>query len=181
MCLGIPGKVVEIRDDGALRMARVDFGGVRKEACLAYLPEVVIGDYVIVHVGFAISQLDEEEALKTLDLLLDFLAVRQERGHNDDRTQARRNTLTKRETRQRPRAKAIRNPMIHERHCHIRYRDKREEREEEQLVSGCPGLGDTQKWKCKDQAADKRKCTKVPPHARTCGSPIEPGSERNME
>jgi hydrogenase expression/formation protein HypC len=69
MCLGIPGKVVEIRDDGALRMARVDFGGVRKEACLAYLPEVVIGDYVIVHVGFAISQLDEEEALKTLDLL----------------------------------------------------------------------------------------------------------------
>ena len=69
MCLGIPGKVVEIRDDGALRMARVDFGGVRKEACLAYLPEVVIGDYVIVHVGFAISQLDEDEALKTLELL----------------------------------------------------------------------------------------------------------------
>ena len=69
MCLGIPGKVVEIRDDGALRMARVDFGGVRKEACLAYLPEVVLGDYVIVHVGFAISQLDEEEALKTLELL----------------------------------------------------------------------------------------------------------------
>jgi hydrogenase expression/formation protein HypC len=69
MCLGIPGKVVEIRDDGALRMARVDFGGVRKEACLAYLPEVGIGDYVIVHVGFAISQLDEEEALKTLELL----------------------------------------------------------------------------------------------------------------
>jgi hydrogenase expression/formation protein HypC len=69
MCLGIPGKVVEIRDDGALRMARVDFGGVRKEACLAYLPEVELGDYVIVHVGFAISQLDEEEALKTLELL----------------------------------------------------------------------------------------------------------------
>jgi len=69
MCLGIPGKVVEIRDDGPLRMARVDFGGVRKEACLAYLPEVGIGDYVIVHVGFAISQLDEEEALKTLELL----------------------------------------------------------------------------------------------------------------
>ena len=69
MCLGIPGKVVEINDEGPLRMARVDFGGVRKEACLAYLPEVSIGDYVIVHVGFAISQLDEEEALKTLDLL----------------------------------------------------------------------------------------------------------------
>jgi hydrogenase expression/formation protein HypC len=69
MCLGIPGKVVEIRDDGPLRMARVDFGGVRKEACLAYLPEVGLGDYVIVHVGFAISQLDEEEAMKTLEIL----------------------------------------------------------------------------------------------------------------
>jgi hydrogenase expression/formation protein HypC len=82
MCLGIPGKVVEIRDDGALRMARVDFGGVRKEACLAYLPEVGIGDYVIVHVGFAISQLDEDEALKTLELLrmIDEEAVAMELG-----------------------------------------------------------------------------------------------------
>jgi hydrogenase expression/formation protein HypC len=69
MCLGIPGKVVEIDDAGDLRMARVDFGGVRKEACLAYVPEVEVGDYVIVHVGFAISQLDEEEAQKTLELL----------------------------------------------------------------------------------------------------------------
>ena len=69
MCLGIPGKVVEISDEGPLRMAKVDFGGVRKEACLAYLPDVVLGDYVIVHVGFAISQLDEEEAMKTLELL----------------------------------------------------------------------------------------------------------------
>ncbi len=69
MCLGIPGKVVEINDAGPLRMGRVDFGGVRKEACLAYLPEVGIGDYVIVHVGFAISQVDEEEALRTIELL----------------------------------------------------------------------------------------------------------------
>jgi hydrogenase expression/formation protein HypC len=69
MCLGIPGKVVEIDDEGELRMARVDFGGVRKEACLAYVPEVQLGDYVIVHVGFAISRLDEEEAQKTLELL----------------------------------------------------------------------------------------------------------------
>ena len=69
MCLGIPGKVVEIRDDGAMRMATVDYGGARKEACLAYVPEVGLGDYVIVHVGFAISQLDEEEALRTLELL----------------------------------------------------------------------------------------------------------------
>jgi hydrogenase expression/formation protein HypC len=69
MCLGIPGKVVEINDAGPLKMAKVDFGGVRKEACLAYVPEVKLGDYVIVHVGFAISQLDEEEALRTLELL----------------------------------------------------------------------------------------------------------------
>ncbi len=69
MCLGIPGKVVEIDEGGELRMARVDFGGVRKEACLAYVPEVKLGDYVIVHVGFAISRLDEDEALKTLELL----------------------------------------------------------------------------------------------------------------
>ena len=82
MCLGIPGKVIEIDDEGPLRMARVDFGGVRKEACLAYVPEVQLGDYVIVHVGFAISQLDEEEALRTLEMLraIDAEGVEQELG-----------------------------------------------------------------------------------------------------
>ena len=69
MCLGIPGKVIEIRDDAGLPMGKVDFGGVRKEACLAYIPEVQLGDYVIVHVGFAISRVDEEEALQTLEIL----------------------------------------------------------------------------------------------------------------
>ena len=69
MCLGIPGRVIEIRDDGGLPMGKVDFGGVRKDACLAYLPEVQLGDYVIIHVGFAISRVDEEEALKTLEIL----------------------------------------------------------------------------------------------------------------
>ncbi len=69
MCLGIPGRVIEIHDDAGLPMGKVDFGGVRKEACLAYLPEVIVGDYVIVHVGFAISRLDEDEALKTLEIL----------------------------------------------------------------------------------------------------------------
>jgi len=69
MCLGIPGKVIEIRDDAGLPMGKVDFGGVRKEACLAYIPEVQLGDYVIIHVGFAISRVDEEEALKTLEIL----------------------------------------------------------------------------------------------------------------
>ncbi len=69
MCLGIPGKVTEIRDEAGLAMGKVDFGGVRKDACLAYLPEVELGDYVIVHVGFAISRVDEAEALKTLEIL----------------------------------------------------------------------------------------------------------------
>jgi hydrogenase expression/formation protein HypC len=69
MCLGIPGKVTEIRDEAGLAMGKVDFGGVRKDACLAYLPEIEVGDYVIVHVGFAISKVDEDEALKTLEIL----------------------------------------------------------------------------------------------------------------
>ncbi|MBX3029350.1 MAG: HypC/HybG/HupF family hydrogenase formation chaperone [Chloroflexi bacterium] len=69
MCLGIPGRVTEIRDDGGLAMCKVDFGGVRKDACLAYLPDTAVGDYVIVHVGFAISRVDEAEALRTLEIL----------------------------------------------------------------------------------------------------------------
>jgi len=69
MCLGIPGRVTEIRDEAGLLMGKVDFGGVRKDACLAYLPDIRLGDYVIVHVGFAISQVDEAEALKTLEIL----------------------------------------------------------------------------------------------------------------
>jgi hydrogenase expression/formation protein HypC len=69
MCLGIPGKVIDIRDEAGLAMGRVDFGGVRKDACLAYLPETAVGDYVIVHVGFAISRVDEAEALRTLEIL----------------------------------------------------------------------------------------------------------------
>jgi hydrogenase expression/formation protein HypC len=86
MCLGIPGKVVEIREGGPLRMALVDFGGVRKEACLAYEPEVVVGDYVIVHVGFAISHLDEDEALRTLEMLraIDAEGMAQEFGSMAD-------------------------------------------------------------------------------------------------
>jgi hydrogenase expression/formation protein HypC len=69
MCLGIPGRITEIRDEAGLVMGKVDFGGVRKDACLAYLPEAQLGDYVIVHVGFAISKVDEAEALKTLEIL----------------------------------------------------------------------------------------------------------------
>jgi hydrogenase expression/formation protein HypC len=69
MCLGIPGRVIEIRDDGVLPTGIVDFGGIRKEACLVYTPDAAVGDYVIVHVGFAISRVDETEARRTLDVL----------------------------------------------------------------------------------------------------------------
>ncbi len=68
MCLGIPGKVLEIFEANGTRMGRVDFSGIQKEICLAYVPEVEVGDYTIVHVGFAITRLDEESALETLAL-----------------------------------------------------------------------------------------------------------------
>jgi len=66
MCLAIPGKVEEITNDGLIRMGRVNFGGVVKNVCLDYVPEVQVGDYTIVHVGFALSKIDEETAEKTL-------------------------------------------------------------------------------------------------------------------
>lgn len=68
MCLGVPGKVVEIWEERGTRMATVDFGGVTKSVCLAYLPDIVVGDYTIIHVGFAITKLDEASALETLKL-----------------------------------------------------------------------------------------------------------------
>ncbi len=71
MCLAVPGKVLDVRDDRGTRMATVDFGGVVKEICLAYLPDVGVGDYAIVHVGFAISKVDEASALETLQMFKD--------------------------------------------------------------------------------------------------------------
>ncbi len=69
MCLGVPGKIIETYQQQGLRMGRVDFGGTVLEACLAYVPEAEVGDYVVVHVGFAISRLSAEEAERTLRLL----------------------------------------------------------------------------------------------------------------
>lgn len=66
MCLAIPGKVEEITEENGLRVGRVNFGGVVKRVCLDYVPEVVVGDYTIVHVGFALSKIDEETAEQTL-------------------------------------------------------------------------------------------------------------------
>jgi len=69
MCLAIPGKVVETYEQNGLRMAKVQFGGITREACLEYVPETQTGEYVLVHVGFAISVVDEEEARRTYELL----------------------------------------------------------------------------------------------------------------
>ena len=68
MCLGIPGRVLSI-SEGDLRLARVEFGGIVKEVCLAYVPEAGVGDYVIVHVGFAISRVDAAEAARVFSYL----------------------------------------------------------------------------------------------------------------
>jgi hydrogenase expression/formation protein HypC len=71
MCLAVPGKVAQVYERSGLRMAMVDFGGATREACLQYVPEAEVGQYVIVHAGFAISLLSESEAQATLDLLRD--------------------------------------------------------------------------------------------------------------
>lgn len=69
MCLSIPGKITEIKQDGSLLMGMVDFGGVTREVCLDYVPEAQVGQYVLIHVGFAISLLDEEEAMERLNAI----------------------------------------------------------------------------------------------------------------
>jgi hydrogenase expression/formation protein HypC len=80
MCLGIPGKIVEIYEQGGLMMGKVDFGGVTRETCLAYVPEAQIGDYTLVHVGFALNLLDEQEAQETLELLKEIGSFEDELG-----------------------------------------------------------------------------------------------------
>jgi hydrogenase expression/formation protein HypC len=80
MCLGIPGKVIEIYEKGEVRMGKVDFGGVVREICLAYVPEVQLGDYTIVHVGFAITQLDEKSAQESLALFREMGVIEEELG-----------------------------------------------------------------------------------------------------
>lgn len=80
MCLAVPGKILSIDEQGEPRMAKVDFGGVAKDVCLAYLPDAGVGDYTIVHVGFAIQKLDEESALETLALFQDLGLLEEEIG-----------------------------------------------------------------------------------------------------
>jgi len=69
MCLGIPGRIIDITGEGFARTGTVDFDGIRKQVSLAYLPEIEVGEYAIVHVGFAITRLDERSALETIRLL----------------------------------------------------------------------------------------------------------------
>jgi hydrogenase expression/formation protein HypC len=85
MCLAIPGKVLSKEDRAGTLMGRVDFGGVTREVQLDFVPEVEVGEYVIVHVGFALSRLDAEEAARTLELLKQLGEV----GESDDESEVR--------------------------------------------------------------------------------------------
>ena len=78
MCLSIPGKITEIKEDGSLLMGMVDFGGVTREVCLDYVPEAQVGQYVLIHVGFAISVLDEEEAMERLNTIRELAEFEEE-------------------------------------------------------------------------------------------------------
>ncbi|MGF1597181.1 MAG: HypC/HybG/HupF family hydrogenase formation chaperone [Acidimicrobiales bacterium] len=80
MCLAVPGRIVDVRDERGTRMATIDFDGIRKEICLAYLPDIEVGDYAIVHVGFAISRVDEASALETLALFRELGILDEELG-----------------------------------------------------------------------------------------------------
>lgn len=84
MCLGVPGKVVEIYEQHGTRMGKVDFSGIQKEVCLAYVPEVEVGDYTVIHVGFAITKLDEESALETLKMFEDLGILEEELGVEEE-------------------------------------------------------------------------------------------------
>jgi hydrogenase expression/formation protein HypC len=75
MCLGVPGRILSV-EDGALRTGRVDFDGVVREVMLSYVPEARPGDYVLVHVGFALSVVDEEEARRVLELIAEMEEAR---------------------------------------------------------------------------------------------------------
>jgi len=83
MCLAIPGKLIEKRETEGLLTGKVQFGGITREACLDFVPEAEVGEYVLVHVGFAISRIDEEEARKTYEYLEKMGVVSEELGAID--------------------------------------------------------------------------------------------------
>jgi hydrogenase expression/formation protein HypC len=80
MCLAVPGKIIEIHTENGLRMGKVDFGGVYREACLEYVPDAQVGDYTVIHVGFALNRLNEQEAQESLALLKEIGNLQEELG-----------------------------------------------------------------------------------------------------
>lgn len=80
MCLSVPGKILEITEEDGFIMGKLDFSGITKRICLQYVPDIQVGEYALVHVGFAIAKLDEEEAAKTLKLLRELDAMQEESG-----------------------------------------------------------------------------------------------------
>jgi hydrogenase expression/formation protein HypC len=84
MCLAVPGKIVETYLADGLKMGKVDFGGVVRETCLEYVPQAEVGDYVVIHVGFAISMVSEEEAQATLETLREIMRLGEELGPEPD-------------------------------------------------------------------------------------------------
>jgi hydrogenase expression/formation protein HypC len=80
MCLAVPGRIVEIFEKDGLKMAKVDYGGIFRETCLEYVPEAKVGEYCVIHVGFAISLMNEEEAQETLALLKQITDLEEEVG-----------------------------------------------------------------------------------------------------
>ena len=78
MCLGIPGKIIDIYEKNGLKMGKIDFGGVDREACLEYVPEANLGDYALVHVGFVLNLISEQEANETIQLLREIADVETE-------------------------------------------------------------------------------------------------------
>jgi hydrogenase expression/formation protein HypC len=83
MCLSLPGKIVSIDDGSELRMAIVDFGGVQREICIEWLPEAGIGDYVLAHVGTALTILDEKSALESIEALTELSKILEEEEKNN--------------------------------------------------------------------------------------------------
>ncbi len=75
MCLGVPGRIVSVSEEQGVRMGAVDFGGIERTVCLAYVPEADVGSWVVIHVGFAISVVDEEEARRAYELLAEMGAL----------------------------------------------------------------------------------------------------------
>jgi len=84
MCLAIPGKILEIYDCEGLKMGKIQFGGMARNICLEYIPDAKVGDYALVHVGFAISKIDEEEAARTYNLLEEMGELAELRGELEE-------------------------------------------------------------------------------------------------